>query len=515
MSSLSNMKLSISIPPSSCSLKSSLESFGELISKSPNSTTIRSILPDWCDEPKRVYRIENIENQESMDLDRKAYLSVGRNPNSEIYFGDLRVSRHHALFLHHVSGELYLVDLDSTHGTFIGSERLVPYQPFLVKNGSLIRFGGSSSKRGFIVRLLPNMKAVYTKCEGISCEEDKQTFLNTHLNSYMSANSSSSSSSSVTSTLMSQEMESESNDGSSVDEKGSNSSGGMGGSIVTNGSRKSGNLKHKNYPFLTGSSNTSHSTSSQSSFYTSSTSSGSQTGIFGFSPDHNSSSSSSSSFLTSQSHMRYREDGGGSFDDEEEEEVDNGETTHQTKQEEEGIMIEEEDDSSSPHYQFITSDSIVSSPVINRSRLGELKLNSSSSSESPNQPPILPRKQNLPPPLCIPPSSSISFSPTNSPTSCVSPFQSFIKEHHPHLLDEGGKYKFGRQETIGEEEDGTLPDTPFFLESNFRSGSKRSVDQWEDTSEFFMEGGLEEEEEEEGDEDAQTPSKPKRVRFSP
>jgi pSer/pThr/pTyr-binding forkhead associated (FHA) protein len=50
------------------------------------------------------------------------------------------VSRIHAQ-LHLEDGRVYLSDLDSTNGTFIGSEKLNPHKPTEVGNGDQVRLG--------------------------------------------------------------------------------------------------------------------------------------------------------------------------------------------------------------------------------------------------------------------------------------------------------------------------------------------------------------------------------------
>jgi hypothetical protein len=51
-------------------------------------------------------------------------------------------SRLHAAVVHHKDGRLYLIDLKSTHGSFINGERVAPYKPSKLKHGFELRLGG-------------------------------------------------------------------------------------------------------------------------------------------------------------------------------------------------------------------------------------------------------------------------------------------------------------------------------------------------------------------------------------
>lgn len=77
--------------------------------------------------------------------EKKCYL-FGRNPD----LNDFRIdhsscSRVHAALVYHKHLNLtYLVDLGSTHGTFIGNIRLEDQKPTVVHIGSVFHFGAST-----------------------------------------------------------------------------------------------------------------------------------------------------------------------------------------------------------------------------------------------------------------------------------------------------------------------------------------------------------------------------------
>jgi pSer/pThr/pTyr-binding forkhead associated (FHA) protein len=68
--------------------------------------------------------------------------TVGRAKERGLLIDDPKVSRLHAE-LHAIKDKLELVDLGSTNGTFVNSERLTPNQPRLLKSGDELLFGST------------------------------------------------------------------------------------------------------------------------------------------------------------------------------------------------------------------------------------------------------------------------------------------------------------------------------------------------------------------------------------
>merc|ERR1712228_798235 len=61
------------------------------------------------------------------------------------------ISRRHALVGHGSSGNLYVMDLGSSHGTFVNKQRLQKKKREVVRDGYVVKFGAST--REYIVKL--------------------------------------------------------------------------------------------------------------------------------------------------------------------------------------------------------------------------------------------------------------------------------------------------------------------------------------------------------------------------
>jgi sigma-B regulation protein RsbU (phosphoserine phosphatase) len=66
-------------------------------------------------------------------------LHIGRIPGLGVYLDDARVSRHHARVEHRPNGTSYLVDLESKSSTQLDGQRLAPFQPVPLRDGSRIK----------------------------------------------------------------------------------------------------------------------------------------------------------------------------------------------------------------------------------------------------------------------------------------------------------------------------------------------------------------------------------------
>ncbi len=67
-------------------------------------------------------------------------LHIGRAPGNELQLSDPQVSRRHAELRMDPRGPI-LTDLASANGTFIGSQRLLPNQPHILRDGTTFRIG--------------------------------------------------------------------------------------------------------------------------------------------------------------------------------------------------------------------------------------------------------------------------------------------------------------------------------------------------------------------------------------
>ncbi len=71
--------------------------------------------------------------------------TIGREPNNNLALQDPRCSRYHAKIIRIPDAQgavrYQLVDMGSSNGTFVGSERLVANQPFWLSDGTAIKIG--------------------------------------------------------------------------------------------------------------------------------------------------------------------------------------------------------------------------------------------------------------------------------------------------------------------------------------------------------------------------------------
>lgn len=108
-----------------------------------------------------------------------------RYPASPISFAlCLRVvlisRRMHAAFMHDALNQTFLVDLGSTHGTFIGLEQLKPYTPTLVTKKSLIRFGTCEIQ--YLLVAMSSEESIVREAMAMEDEIDRELYLNTQFN---------------------------------------------------------------------------------------------------------------------------------------------------------------------------------------------------------------------------------------------------------------------------------------------------------------------------------------------
>lgn len=107
------------------------------------------VVPEWCVALPHACEIgilvwKNDVFVDTVSFGGKAMLLAGRLPECDIILEHPSVSRKHAAVLHHRSGAVYLLDLNSAHGTFLSGTRLTPHEPTLWPDGASCVFGGSS-----------------------------------------------------------------------------------------------------------------------------------------------------------------------------------------------------------------------------------------------------------------------------------------------------------------------------------------------------------------------------------
>lgn len=105
--------------------------------------------PEWTAEPTYTEaRLEVFKSDEKIDtvpLGAKKYIVFGRSPEvCDVLLDHTSISRKHAAIVHHTSGKVYLIDLQSGNGTFVDDVRIKAHSPISLKEGTTIKFGASS-----------------------------------------------------------------------------------------------------------------------------------------------------------------------------------------------------------------------------------------------------------------------------------------------------------------------------------------------------------------------------------
>ncbi|CAH1393039.1 unnamed protein product [Nezara viridula] len=115
-------------------------------------------IPTWAGKPPVGTHLDVMKEDklvQKLMLDEKKCYLFGRNPQmNDICIDHQSCSRVHAAFVYHKHLQrAFLVDLGSTHGTFIGSLRLESHKPTQLPPDSTFHFGAST--RNYIMRGRP------------------------------------------------------------------------------------------------------------------------------------------------------------------------------------------------------------------------------------------------------------------------------------------------------------------------------------------------------------------------
>jgi pSer/pThr/pTyr-binding forkhead associated (FHA) protein len=104
--------------------------------------------PKWSGEPVHPFAFEVIKNGsvvETLDVSSKPFLLIGRQEDvCDIAMQHPSISRQHAVLQHRQSGEVYVYELGSTHGTFLNKRRLQSKEHVELSVGDVLRFGAST-----------------------------------------------------------------------------------------------------------------------------------------------------------------------------------------------------------------------------------------------------------------------------------------------------------------------------------------------------------------------------------
>ncbi|KAH8418619.1 hypothetical protein KR222_006745 [Zaprionus bogoriensis] len=116
-------------------------------------------IPSWAGKPPTGLHLDVLKDDklvQKLMVDEKRCYLFGRNSQMNDFCIDhASCSRVHAAFVYHKHLNIaYLVDLGSTHGTFIGTLRLEAHKPTQLQINSTFHFGAST--RNYILRERPS-----------------------------------------------------------------------------------------------------------------------------------------------------------------------------------------------------------------------------------------------------------------------------------------------------------------------------------------------------------------------
>ncbi|MHC5594793.1 MAG: FHA domain-containing protein [Nostoc sp.] len=124
----------------------------------PSLTRVKACYVYGVVDTAAVYLMTNLcENQTQSLRQPQRIWTIGRNRSSGICIADNYISRRHAAIQHIDNQGFYLIDFNSTNGSFVNGDRAV--RPIKLKDGDRIRLGNMTFD--FFVnctyRLLPNV----------------------------------------------------------------------------------------------------------------------------------------------------------------------------------------------------------------------------------------------------------------------------------------------------------------------------------------------------------------------
>ncbi|KAI5665777.1 hypothetical protein M9H77_15630 [Catharanthus roseus] len=113
----------------------------------PNNISVPYTIPDWSAPPCHQYSLEVLKDGliiDQFDVNKKGAYMFGRVDLCDFLLEHPTISRFHAVIQFKSSGEAYLYDLGSTHGTFINKNEVKKKVYVELHVGDVIRFGHSS-----------------------------------------------------------------------------------------------------------------------------------------------------------------------------------------------------------------------------------------------------------------------------------------------------------------------------------------------------------------------------------
>ncbi|CAL8339521.1 protein phosphatase 1, regulatory subunit 8b [Gadus morhua] len=132
--------------------------------------------PSWAGKPPPGLHLDVMKGDklvEKLIIDEKKYYMFGRNPDwCDFTIDHQSCSRGHAVLVYHKHlKRVFLIDLNSTHGTYLGHIRLEAHKPQQVPIDSTISFGAST--RTYTIREKPQTQGVAGTGEGKAGEDEE------------------------------------------------------------------------------------------------------------------------------------------------------------------------------------------------------------------------------------------------------------------------------------------------------------------------------------------------------
>ena len=133
--------------------------------------------PSWAAEPASAFSLEVIKDGcvlETVDVSARSHYILGRAPQTaDIVVAHPSVSRQHAVLQHSETGEVFLMDLDSTHGTQINRKALTARSYVALRIGASVRLGQSSRVLTLMGDADPAREDAAIKARAAKAEEAK------------------------------------------------------------------------------------------------------------------------------------------------------------------------------------------------------------------------------------------------------------------------------------------------------------------------------------------------------
>ena len=104
--------------------------------------------PSWAAPPTQTRATLEVakgdEALESLEVGGESMYVFGRSLTCDFAIEHPSASRQHAALIHHANGNLYAVDLKSSHRTFVDGKPIKPHEATRIRDGAVLTFGAST-----------------------------------------------------------------------------------------------------------------------------------------------------------------------------------------------------------------------------------------------------------------------------------------------------------------------------------------------------------------------------------